>query len=229
MSSEFGAQHVASVGDALHQHTSPFYFEDSQVVLQIEEQKYKVHRYFLIRESVFFNDMFSLPQSGDPATVEGSDDNPVKLANTPTVEFESLLQFIYFGMHADYAPRVEDWIAILSISTRLIFEKIRDRAIKELTRRLYDVEPFDLIGLASKYEVEKWFKPAYHRIVSRSKLITHADALKVPFPMAVMLMRSRETYWSTNSDTRRSSLDAIINKEIEFMESATKESPKGAT
>jgi hypothetical protein len=98
-------------------------------------------------------------------------------------------------MHDDYAPSLSDWIALLSISTRLIFEKVRERAIKEITTRLDQVDPFELIGLAFKYDVEKWLKPAYRRIVTRNDLITHQEALKVPFPMAVMLMRARERYW----------------------------------
>ncbi|KAI0289998.1 hypothetical protein BC826DRAFT_1106749 [Russula brevipes] len=184
----------------------PFHFEDTQVVLQAEEQKYKIHRYFLTRESVFFQDLFSLPQ-GDATSAEGTDDSPIKLPETPTKELDNLLRFFYFGMHDDYKASLPDWIAILSISTRFIFEK-----------------PFDLIGLAIKFDVEQWLKPAYRRIVIRNSLITHAEALKVPFPMAVMLMRSREQYWKVygnDTPTRRFSpnvLDSIIDSEIRLME-----------
>ena len=102
---------------------------------------------------------------------------------------------VNFRMHDDYAPSLADWIALLSISTRLIFEKVRERAIKEITARLDQVDPFELIGLAVKYDAEQWLKPAYRQIVTRNDLITHQEALNVPFPMAVMLMRAREQYW----------------------------------
>lgn len=209
------------------QDSNPFHFEDSQVVLQVDEKKYKIHRYFLTRESEFFNDLFSLPQSGDSATVEGSDASPIKLPETPKAEIENLLQFFYFGMHDDYVASLTDWIAILSISTRLIFEKVRERAIKEITAQLDQVEPFDLIGLAIKFDVEQWLKPAYRRIVTRGNLITHAEATKVPFPMAVMLMRSREQFWKNNANNPHVyrgggsyttiSPDPIIDAEIRLM------------
>ncbi|KAI9513380.1 hypothetical protein F5148DRAFT_1145371 [Russula earlei] len=217
----------------------PFHFEDSLVVMQashnVEEETYKVHRYFLTRESVFFKDLFSLPQSGDPTSVEGLDDtNPIKLSDTPKVEFENLLRFFYFGMHDDYKATLADWIAMLSISTRLIFEKVRERAIKEITARLDEVEAFELIGLAIKYDVEQWLKPAYRRIVTRSTLISHSEALKVPFPMAVMLMRSREQYWRNPRNTFPASgtgnwgvVDTILNSEIRLMEVASVESRRG--
>lgn len=101
---------------AAMEHKQPFYFEDSLVVLQashaitaffpfylpppyiqVDGQTYKIHRYFLTRESQFFSDLFSLPQPGDSASAEGSDNNPIKVPEIPANEFENLLQFFYFG------------------------------------------------------------------------------------------------------------------------------------
>jgi hypothetical protein len=135
-------------------------------------------------------------------------------------------------MHDDYTATLADWIAMLSISTRLIFEKVRSRAIKEITARLDEVEPFELIALAVKYDVEQWLKPAYRRIVTRSNLITCPEALKVAFPMAVMLMRSRELYWKTSRNSSHrdhyrdpstnevnwAPVDSILDLEIKYME-----------
>jgi hypothetical protein len=135
-------------------------------------------------------------------------------------------------MHDDYAPSVADWIVILSISTRLICEKVRERATKEISARLGEVDPFELIGLAVKHDVEKWLKPAYRRIVVRQKLITHRESLKVPIHMVVMLMRAREQYWKIEQYyypcqavidgivCPRGSPDATIDSEIEVMKSA---------
>ena len=119
-------------------------------------------------------------------------------------------------MHDDYVASPADWIAMLSISTRLLFKKVRERAIKEITRRTGQVEPFEMIELAVKYDVKIWLKPAYHRIVTRNDLITHQEALKIPFPMIAMLMRSREQYWKNPV-----SPDHIIDSEIRVMQKAS--------
>ena len=130
-------------------------------------------------------------------------------------------------MHDDYKPTVNDWIALLSISTRLNFPKIRERAIKELTVRLEEIDSFDLIGLAVKYDVQQWLMPAYRRIVTRHNLITHEEAQKVPFPMAVMLMRSREQHWKDSRSPRhyspdsRAAADPIIHSEVMIMDRAS--------
>jgi hypothetical protein len=134
-------------------------------------------------------------------------------------------------MHDDYRPSLDDWITMLSISTRLLFEKLRERSIKEITIRMDQIDPFELIGLAVKYDVEQWLKPAYCRIVTRNNLITHEEALKVPFPMAIMLMRSREQYWKDYNHPNkypqpigaypRGSPDSIIDSEIRVMRLAS--------
>lgn len=142
-------------------------------------------------------------------------------------------------MHDDYAASLADWMAILSVSTRWTFEKVRERAIKEITARLDEVDPFELIDLADKSNVGPWFKPAYRRIVTRDKLITSQEALKATFPRAIMLMRSRELYWKDRKECRvygqngdfvaqwiqtdfnagpRGSPDTIIDSQIRVME-----------
>jgi len=140
--------------------------------------------------------------------------------------YHGLITNLNFRMHDDYVASLTDWIAILSISTRLIFDKVRERAIKEITAQLDQIEPFELIGLAIKFDVEQWLKPAYRRIVTRANLITHAEAAKVPFPMAVMLMRSREQFWKNNVNNQpvyrgggytTISPDPIIDAEIRLM------------
>lgn len=95
-------------------------------------------------------------------------------------------------MHDDRIVAVDDWIALLSITTRLIFPKVRERAIKELTSCLEQINPLDLIALAVKYDVPQWLKPAYHRIVIRQNPIEYNEAEKIPFLVTLMLMRSRE-------------------------------------
>jgi hypothetical protein len=95
-------------------------------------------------------------------------------------------------MHDDRIVAVDDWIALLTITTRLIFPKVRERAIKELTSCLEQIDPFDLIALAVKYDVPQWLKPAYRRIVTRVNPIEYKEAEKIPVLVALMLMRSRE-------------------------------------
>ena len=126
-------------------------------------------------------------------------------------------------MHDDYVATLADWVAMLSISTRFMFEKVRERAIKEITARLDKVEAFELIRLAIKFDVEQWLKPAYRRIVTRNELITRAESVKIPAHVTMMLTRSREQYWKNYSYNQYQGVqnpgnpDAIIEAEIRLM------------
>jgi len=123
-------------------------------------------------------------------------------------------------MHDDYVATLADWVAMLSISTRLMFEKVRERAIKEITARLDKVEAFELIRLAIKFDVEQWLKPAYRLIVTRAELITRAESVKIPAHVAIILTRSREQYWkgfTYNQHHGALTPDAIIEAEIRLM------------
>ena len=64
--------------------------------LQVENQLFKVHRHFLIRESPVFQWMFACPPRQDgPDGV--SDQRPIPLPGVLSREFEALLDFFYRG------------------------------------------------------------------------------------------------------------------------------------
>lgn len=63
---------------------------------QVEDTFFKVHRYFLTRESEVFRTMFSCPSSEDGQ--EGVDDSkPIHLPGVTSRQFEALLEFFYEG------------------------------------------------------------------------------------------------------------------------------------
>lgn len=128
-------------------------------------------------------------------------------------------------MHDDYIATVDDWIAILSISTRLVFPKVRNRAIKQLTPRLEQIDPFDLICLAVKYDVHEWLKPTYRRIVTRVIQIAYEETEKIPSLLVIMLMRLREQYWRYSGSLRPQNrqVDLLIDAEISLMDQVSRE------
>ncbi|THH19336.1 hypothetical protein EW146_g1808 [Bondarzewia mesenterica] len=212
--------------DALGPHHERFYIlDDALGIFRIDERLYRVHRYLLIRESGFFRDMFSCP-SGDTQDVEGlTDENPIILAGTTKMEFESVLQFLYFGMHDDYKASLEVWLAMLSISTRLLFDKIRQRAIKEITAQLDRMDPINLILLATEHDVPQWLQPAYERLVSRAEPLSHAEAKTLDLPTAMMLMRSRELHHRAGNPRGPGwggsvNLSNVVRSEVNTMRSA---------
>ncbi|GBE83340.1 hypothetical protein SCP_0503880 [Sparassis crispa] len=77
---------------------SKYYLEDDLVIFVVENHLFKVHRYFLVRESDFFRTMFELPPGETPAEGQ-TDDKAIPLPGVTRREFECLLDFLYYGMH----------------------------------------------------------------------------------------------------------------------------------
>ena len=74
---------------------------------KVEDRLFKIHRYFLQRESAFFQQLFKLPQS--EGSEEGTTDGqPILLGSSMQVtlkEMEAFLNFVYYGyVHRSPAP-----------------------------------------------------------------------------------------------------------------------------
>jgi hypothetical protein len=63
-------------------------------MFQVENDLFRVHRYFFIRESVVFRDMLSIPVS-DKAREGDSDDKPITLEGIKSNDFRALMWMFY--------------------------------------------------------------------------------------------------------------------------------------
>ncbi|KAI0694139.1 hypothetical protein BC835DRAFT_1415524 [Cytidiella melzeri] len=169
---------------------SAFYFDDDLVVFLVERRLFKVHKYFLVRDSEFFRGLFACPTppGHDP---EGScDSKPITLHDVTEHEFRCLLRFFYESMYQPPIDCLHDWIALLSISTRYVFDKTRDLAITEISKQLAD--PVQKITLANKYNIPQWLPPAFLELCKRDEPIADAEAETLGLFAVVRIARARE-------------------------------------
>jgi BTB/POZ domain len=180
------------------------------ITFQVEDCLYRIHRFYLVTESSFFRDMLSLPNTGSEGQ---SDDNPIFLHQTNRMEFDSLLEYFYFGcasltrtrsvtpqymlphsQKATYKPSEEAWAAILSVSKRLLFDEVHQQATEELTRRLDTMDPIQQLLIAQKHSITEWRVPAYVKLVERPDRLTLEDAEKLPLADVLAIANCREIY-----------------------------------
>lgn len=164
--------------------------------------------------------MLSLPQARTGNAEGLSEDNPIKLSGTTKDEIQSLIQYLYFGyalfilvcimsvidklsstligrghrMHEDFDISTHDWIHLLSISSRLLFDRIRDHAIKVLTSPSSGITPVDKALLALKYDIDEWLEPAYTAIILDKNTLSFEEIARLPGELSTLLLRSREIY-----------------------------------
>lgn len=92
-----------------------------------------------------------------------------------------------------YGPSIsilEDWVALLSISTRYIFDKIRDLAITQISTIVLD--PVKKIDLADKFTIPQWLPGAYVDLCKRPEPLTDSEAETLGLRTVVRVAKARE-------------------------------------
>lgn len=92
-----------------------------------------------------------------------------------------------------YRPAIstlDDWIALLSIATRYVFDHARALAIAELSQRM--LEPVRKIALAHTYHVPQWLPAAFGELIRRPEPLTDAEADALGLRTVVRVARARE-------------------------------------
>lgn len=86
----------------------------------------------------------------------------------------------------------EDWIRLLSISTRYGMERIRARALHEL-EYLPPLDPIQRIVLARKHDVQGWLLPSYVALCLRQQPLNVLEAVELGLETMVLLAMARES------------------------------------
>ncbi|KZT05002.1 uncharacterized protein LAESUDRAFT_813862 [Laetiporus sulphureus 93-53] len=196
--------------------SSRFFFTDETVIFRVSDPQenkdhfYQVHRYFLQRDSEFFHGMFSCPPEDGGA--EGkTEETAIFLPGATSYEMDCLLSFLYDGMY-EHALCLEDWIALLSISTRFVFDKIRDRAIREISAHVPALDPVQRISLAVKHDIPEWLMTAYVELCTRPIPLSKKEVEELGPTTAARLARAREDLMGTRGEAPyRTGLSAIAN------------------
>ncbi|KAG2159340.1 uncharacterized protein EDB93DRAFT_1115134 [Suillus bovinus] len=171
---------------------SEFYLQDELSVFLVDGVLFRVHRFFLQRESDVFRTMFVCPPTQDGP--EGlSDDKPIVLPDVTVAEFEALLKFLYDGGTSPSPfSTADEWIRLLSIATRYEMERIRARALHELDY-LPPLDPIQKIVLARRHDVRQWLLPSYVALCLRREPLNVLEAVELGLETMVLIAIGRES------------------------------------
>ncbi|KAJ4490330.1 hypothetical protein J3R30DRAFT_3399705 [Lentinula aciculospora] len=149
---------------------------------------FKVHRYFLERDSLFLR--------GALSTVQGIQSQPIELQGVSIREFESLLDFFYDGMYrsnGDAVP-VSEWINLLAGASALKFDRAREHAITAIDNASVRPDAIEMMVLAEKYGITKWLRPAYISFCKRTEPLQLNEAERIALDKVVKLTQAREEF-----------------------------------
>ncbi|KAJ7742588.1 hypothetical protein B0H16DRAFT_1563062 [Mycena metata] len=171
-----------------------YYFDDTMSIFLVRNQRFKVHRHFLMKESQVFSSMFPCPQ-GSSEPDGGSNERAIPVPGVTPFEFESLLDFFYTEKFQRHQAVLADWVAVLAISTRFDFQRVRDCAIDAIEHSRWN-QPTGkrrkMITINPKHDIPHWLPLAYAAICERSGPLEEWEAKSLGYRKTVLLARARE-------------------------------------
>lgn len=138
MTTPSGVSAAAAAASTYTRHPD-LWFNDGSVILKAETVLFRVHMSILSRHSVFFKDMFTLPQPPESSSTQAQDEivegcPVVSLQDSPD-DLASLLVALYDGTSFGDNGR-EDFkvvAGILRLSSKYMVDSLRTKALTHLT------------------------------------------------------------------------------------------------
>ncbi|CAE6480070.1 unnamed protein product [Rhizoctonia solani] len=172
---------------------SKFFFEDSMVMIQIENVLFKVHKSKLVKSEVF-SDMFAIADDSHNGNkpIEGhSVDNPIKLEGVSAQDFEALLTFLYESHCTPTHPALDisHTLPALRLAHMWNFSDLRAFLLPRVEGKLSDV---DKIYYAREFDVERWIIPAYIKLCQRNEPLSSKEAERIGLQNSLLIFHIRE-------------------------------------
>ncbi|KAL0952850.1 hypothetical protein HGRIS_007075 [Hohenbuehelia grisea] len=133
--------------------------EDGNITLQVENTLFRVHRYFLVKHSSVFKDMFEvcgtsgLNNAQIVESLEGSsDENSIALHGDKSEAFACLLGLFYKTAIVKFDDQpVETWEAILLLADKYQMDRVRAIVLRHLGTTK-DWDPVDKIAMQWRHQ-----------------------------------------------------------------------------
>ncbi|EIW62001.1 uncharacterized protein TRAVEDRAFT_144265 [Trametes versicolor FP-101664 SS1] len=168
-----------------------YFFADGNVLLQVEDVQYKLHRSLLGKHSPVFEALFTIPQPAGSS--EGcSEENPIILSGIQAANFTRFLSLLYphsLGL-CDIAT-VDEWTSVMDQADRWQVDSLREHAIAQL-RGLY-IEPVRKIIIWQRYNLPAdELVPSYMDVISRPQSLSELEAHDLGLPQFVAIAQARD-------------------------------------
>ncbi|KAI0638142.1 hypothetical protein C8Q77DRAFT_1089605 [Trametes polyzona] len=168
-----------------------YFFADGNVIIQVEDVLYKLHRSLLSKHSPVFRELFMVPQPEGSA--EGcAEDTPIVLSGIEAVNFTRFLSLLYpSALGYCSITTVDEWLSVMDQADRWQVDSLREHAISQLRGRY--IEPLQKIMIWHRYNLPTdELVPSYIDAISRPQSLSLTEAEEIGLPMSVKIAQARD-------------------------------------
>ncbi|KAH8110461.1 hypothetical protein DFH11DRAFT_1619835 [Phellopilus nigrolimitatus] len=153
-----------------------FSFSSGLVTFLVESTTFTVHRYYFLRDSDFFRDMFMLPPApGKPSEGE-SEESPIVIPDLLRIGYEDLISS-------------DEWASVLSVADKFQFEDVRKLAIARLSKCTL---PVDMIILGHQYGIREFLVTGFTEIGKRDHALKADEIRRLDIEDIALIISKRE-------------------------------------
>jgi len=168
-----------------------YYIHGGDVIFRVDNNLFRVHRYFFTRDSAFFRERLPHPPPPGEFSKGSSDNNPLVLEDVTIVDFERFLWVFYNPKYSLYDADVHEWTSILKLAHLWEFTGVKTLALRELER--LEIPPLKKIIMYHSYAVDRdLLQEAYIALTVRPEPITIEEGRELGLETALQLARARE-------------------------------------
>jgi len=168
-----------------------YYIHGGDVIFRVENNLFRVHRFFFTRDSAYFRDKLPHPPPPGEFTRGSSDNNPFNLEDTLVVDFERFLWVFYNPKYSIYEANVEEWTSILKLAHQWDFTEVKALALREL--ELLEIPALQKIITYHTHGIDRnLLQDAYTALTVRADPITIEEGRQLGLETALQLARARE-------------------------------------
>lgn len=107
--------------------------------------------------------------------------------------------------------KLEYWVDLLSVSTRLRFGRIRARAVRTIDSKFESMCPVEKFAIGVTFGVDQWNFSSFSKICHREKPLSDVEARKLDIVTVARIARARERIYNFSVPTSFSA-DTVVKE-----------------
>ncbi|KAH9965395.1 hypothetical protein BC827DRAFT_854080 [Russula dissimulans] len=188
----------SSVSPPLGRPHKEYFIAEADTTFKVENTLFKVHKYFFVRESPYFEKLFRhpAPPCNDPPGL--SETNPVVLKDITSEAFAGLLGVFYNRKYSIYNCTVDQWTRILALAQRWEFKEVEGLCVRELEKM--PIPAVEKIDIYQAFRLDRGLlAESFAKLTLRDESLTIDEGRKLGVDTAIQITQARELTRRLNS------------------------------
>ncbi|KAH9067763.1 hypothetical protein EDB87DRAFT_1585217 [Lactarius vividus] len=178
-----------------------YFLLDGDIVIRVDDCVFRVHRFFLTRESSHFRSLFNVSRRDPPGT---SESNPVVVDDATSEAFGDFLWVFYNHEYSIYNATLEKWQRILALAQKWGFVQVEKLCVRELER--LTIPPVDKIKIYQDFNLNpELLYDSYVELIIRPEPLRLDEGVKLELLTSLKIARARELARALGPDGATSS------------------------